>query len=110
MRPGARSASFPSRPLPSATSIGSLRASERVARRLKTRWDRSASAGETLDVVEELKRFTVDVTMLIVFGHDVNTVEQGGDVIQSELDVILPAINRRLFAAHSDLALHSHAV
>jgi cytochrome P450/nitrite reductase/ring-hydroxylating ferredoxin subunit len=71
---------------------------ERVARRLKTRWDRSASAGETLDVVEELKRFAADVTMLIVFGHDVNTVEQGGDVIQSELDVILPAINRRLFA------------
>ena len=69
-----------------------------VAARLKTRWERSASAGETLDVVEELKRFAVDVTMLIVFGHDVNTVEQGDDVIQSELGVILPAINRRLFA------------
>jgi cytochrome P450/nitrite reductase/ring-hydroxylating ferredoxin subunit len=71
---------------------------QKVAGRLKTRWDRSASAGETLDVVEELKRFAVDVTMLIVFGHDVNTVEQGDDVIQSELGVILPAINRRLFA------------
>ena len=69
-----------------------------VAARLKTRWERSASAGETLDVVEELKRFAVDVTMLIVFGHDVNTVEQGDDVIQGELGVILPAINRRLFA------------
>jgi cytochrome P450 len=69
-----------------------------VAGRLKTRWERSASAGETLDVVEELKRFAVDVIMLIVFGHDANTVEQGNDVIQSELEVILPAINRRLFA------------
>jgi cytochrome P450/nitrite reductase/ring-hydroxylating ferredoxin subunit len=69
-----------------------------VAARLKTRWERSASAGETLDVVEELKRFAVDVTMLIVFGHDVNTVEQENDVIQGELGVILPAINRRLFA------------
>ena len=49
-------------------------------------------------MVEELKRFTVDVTMLIVFGHDANTVEQEDDVIQSELEVILPAINRRLFA------------
>jgi cytochrome P450/nitrite reductase/ring-hydroxylating ferredoxin subunit len=71
---------------------------QKVAGRLKTRWDRSASAGETLDVAEELKRFAVDVTMLIVFGHDVNTVEQGDDVIQGELGVILPAINRRLFA------------
>lgn len=69
-----------------------------VAGRLKTRWERSARAGETIDVVEELKRFTVDVTMLLVFGHDANTVEQGNDVVQSELQVILPAINRRLFA------------
>src|SRR5271165_1082418 len=69
-----------------------------VARRLKTRWERSASAGETLDVAEELERFTVDVTMLLVFGHDANTVEQGDDVIQSELEVILPGISRRFFA------------
>ena len=36
--------------------------------------------------------------MLIVFGHDANTVEQEGDVIQSEFEVILPAISRRFFA------------
>jgi cytochrome P450/nitrite reductase/ring-hydroxylating ferredoxin subunit len=69
-----------------------------VAGRLNARWERSASAGETLDMVEELKRFTVDITMLIVFGHDANTIEQVNDVIQGELAVILPAINRRLFA------------
>jgi cytochrome P450/nitrite reductase/ring-hydroxylating ferredoxin subunit len=69
-----------------------------VAGRLKTRWERSASVGETLDMVEELKRFTVDITMLIVFGHDANTVEQENDLIQNELEVILPGINRRLFA------------
>ena len=69
-----------------------------VAERLKARWEKAANSGQSLDVVEELKRFTVDVTMLIVFGHDVNTVEREDDVIQSELEVILPAINRRLFA------------
>ncbi len=69
-----------------------------VAARLKARWEKAANSGQSLDVVEELKRFTVDVTMLIVFGHDVNTVEREDDVIQSELEVILPAINRRLFA------------
>jgi len=70
-----------------------------VAERLKQRWRRSAGTGETLDIVEELKRFTVDVTMLVAFGHDVNTVEQTGDVIQDELEIILPAVNRRLFAS-----------
>ncbi len=69
-----------------------------VAERLKMRWEKSAADGDVLDVVEELKRFTVDVTMLIAFGHDANTVEQADDVIQRELEVILPAINRRLVA------------
>jgi cytochrome P450/nitrite reductase/ring-hydroxylating ferredoxin subunit len=69
-----------------------------VAERLKTRWQGAATRGETLDIVEELKRFTVDVTMLIAFGHDANTVGQADDVIQRELEVILPAISRRNFA------------
>ena len=57
-----------------------------------------AEAGENLDIVDELKRFTVDVTMLIVFGYDANTVEQSDDVIQRQLEVILPGISRRIFA------------
>ena len=69
-----------------------------VAGRLKERWRRSAETGAPLDMVDELKRFTVDVTMLVAFGHDVNTVEQAGDVIQHELEIILPVVNRRLFA------------
>ncbi len=67
-----------------------------VASRLNSRWKRSA--GEPLDLVEELRRFTVDVTMLIAFGYDVNTVEQADDGIQRELEIIFPAVNRRLFA------------
>lgn len=69
-----------------------------VAARLKTRWQKSSAGGETLDIVEDLKRFTVDVTMLIVFGHDANTVEQADDVIQREIEVIFPGLNRRTFA------------
>jgi nitrite reductase/ring-hydroxylating ferredoxin subunit len=69
-----------------------------VTTRLKKRWERLADASAPLDVVEELKRFTVDVTTLITFGHDLNTVEQGDDVIQRKLELVLPAFNRRLFA------------
>jgi len=69
-----------------------------VTGRLKARWERLADAGAALDIVEELKRFTVDVTTLITFGHDVNTVEQGDDVIQRKLELVFPAFNRRLFA------------
>jgi cytochrome P450/nitrite reductase/ring-hydroxylating ferredoxin subunit len=69
-----------------------------VSERMKRRWERHATDGEVLDVVDELKRFTVDVTMLIAFGHDANTIERADDVIQRELEVILPAISRRIFA------------
>ncbi len=70
-----------------------------VAGRLQRRWERAADSGEPLDVVEELKRFTVDVTTTLTFGHDINTIEDaGGDVIQRKLELVFPAFNRRLFA------------
>ena len=69
-----------------------------VAERMKLRWEKSATRGDVLEVVEELKRFTVDVTMLIAFGYDANTVEQADHVIQQELEVVFPAISRRIFA------------
>ena len=69
-----------------------------VTRRLRARWERKAAAGAILDVAEELKRFTVDVTTALVFGHDVNTIEQDDDVIQQKLGLVFPALNRRLFA------------
>ncbi|HXX65603.1 MAG TPA: cytochrome P450, partial [Polyangiaceae bacterium] len=47
----------------------------------------------------ELKRFTVDVTTQLVFGHDLNTLEKGDeDVIQQHLELIFPAFDRRLSA------------
>ena len=70
-----------------------------VADRLKRRWDRFAEIGATVDIVEELKRFTVDVTTLITFGHDINTVEQDNDPIQRKLELVFPALHRRLFTA-----------
>jgi cytochrome P450/nitrite reductase/ring-hydroxylating ferredoxin subunit len=70
-----------------------------VADRVKRRWERAATTGEALDLVDEMKRFTVDVTMLIAFGHDANTVDATNDVIQRHLEIILPGISRRILAA-----------
>jgi cytochrome P450/nitrite reductase/ring-hydroxylating ferredoxin subunit len=68
-----------------------------VARRLLRRWGEAADAGRVLDVADELKRFTVDVTTLLVFGHDLNTLEKGDeDIIQRHLEHIFPAFARRL--------------
>jgi cytochrome P450/nitrite reductase/ring-hydroxylating ferredoxin subunit len=69
-----------------------------VGERLMRRWERSAEQGTAIDIIDELKRFTVDVTTLVTFGRDVNTVEQGQDVIQRKLELIFPAFNRRVFS------------
>ncbi len=69
-----------------------------VAERLLARWRAAAAVGEPVDITEDIKRFTVDVTMLIVFGHDANAVGRADDAIQRELEVIFPVLNRRTFA------------
>jgi len=70
-----------------------------VAERLHRRWMRSARLGLEVDLQEDFKRFTVDVTTLLAFGHDADTLEQDGDVLQRKLELVFPGMNRRLFAA-----------
>jgi len=69
-----------------------------VTGRLQQRWQRAAHEGTVLDVQRELMRFTVDVTTGLAFGHDLNTVEQDGDLIQTHLEKLLPALLRRTMA------------
>ena len=69
-----------------------------IAMRLLGRWQRDADANRTIDIVEDLKRFTVDTTTMLTFGSDVNTIESGDNVIQRHLSHVFPAFNRRLFA------------
>ena len=64
--------------------------------RLLARWRKSAAQGEAVDVARDLMRYTVDVTMRFALGHPSDTLQQDGDVIQHLLDVIFPALNRRL--------------
>jgi len=69
-----------------------------VTKRLHKRWQAFAAKGSNVDIVDELKRFTVDITMLVAFGYDVNTIEQIEDVVQDHLKMILPMVTRRIFA------------
>lgn len=69
-----------------------------VAERLRRRWERSAAAGKTVDILEDMRRFTIDVTTQLAFGHDVNAVERDDDEIQRRLELILPTFSRRLNA------------
>lgn len=70
----------------------------KMTARLKTRWDRAATAGHAVDLQKDLMRFTVDVTTELAFGYDLNTLEEKGDVLQQHLEQIMPTLNRRVLA------------
>jgi len=71
-----------------------------VAGRLRGRWERASSRGDAVDMLEDLKRFTVDVTTALTFGEDLNTLEQTGDaVVQRRLELLFPTFQRRIFAS-----------
>ncbi len=70
-----------------------------LTHRLMCRLQRAADRGEPVDVVAELMRYTVDVTMRFALGHEANTLEHDGeDVIQQHLNQIFPALARRIAA------------
>jgi cytochrome P450/nitrite reductase/ring-hydroxylating ferredoxin subunit len=69
-----------------------------IAERMRKRWGQAADRGDTLDLSEELKRFTVDVTTHLVFGYDINTLERDDNVIQKKLELLFPTFSRRLFS------------
>ncbi len=70
----------------------------RVALRLEARWRRAARAGAAVDLRADLMRYTVDAITGLAFGTETNTLEGGEDVIQRHLDLIFPALARRMFA------------
>ena len=70
----------------------------RVTGRLRSRWHRAAEVGESVNVLRDLMRYTVDVTTNLAFGYDMNTLEKEGDVIQVHLAMLLPMISRRTTA------------
>ncbi|MBV8634666.1 MAG: cytochrome P450 [Burkholderiaceae bacterium] len=70
----------------------------KVALRLRQRWSKAAQEGRAVELDDELKRYTVDIIAGLAFGTEVNTIDGGEDVIQRQMDVILPAVARRSIA------------
>jgi cytochrome P450 len=66
--------------------------------RLYRRWARAAAAGETVEMGDDLMRYTVDVTSALSFGVDPNTLEVGQDRIQQHLAAIFPVFMQRILS------------
>lgn len=69
-----------------------------ITGRLQKRWEKAADTGAEVEAQKDLMRYTVDVTTSLAFGHDMNTLETEGDIIQRHLEHLMPAISRRVTA------------
>jgi cytochrome P450 len=69
-----------------------------ITARLLIRLRQAEKKNRTLEMTEELKRYTVDVTSTLAFGEDPHTLEQERGVIQEQLALIPPALMRRVTA------------
>ena len=64
--------------------------------RLYHRLARAAREGRTLDIQQELTSYTVDVTSMLAFGHDLNTLERGDNELQGHIERVIQTSGRRL--------------
>ena len=69
-----------------------------ITTRLLRRWHSAAVQGRTVEMTDDLMRYTVDATTALAFGEDPNTIEHEGDVIQRHLARVFPMIMRRVNA------------
>jgi cytochrome P450/nitrite reductase/ring-hydroxylating ferredoxin subunit len=69
-----------------------------TAGRLRARWQRAAVAGTPVDILGDCRKFTVDATTQLAFGHDARTLDGDEDDIQRKLQAVFAPLNRRVVA------------
>ncbi|RXJ71526.1 cytochrome P450 [Veronia nyctiphanis] len=64
--------------------------------RLESRFAMLAQVGEVVELVDEFKRYTIDVTSLLAFGEDFNAIDKGETPLSASLRDVFPTINQRI--------------
>ncbi|MEV7625177.1 cytochrome P450 [Actinoplanes sp. NPDC089786] len=70
-----------------------------VTERLLRQWETAAGSGESIDVLDRMMRYTLDVTSGLAMGHDLNALENTGEGLHSRVPMLFPAFSRRINAA-----------
>ena len=66
--------------------------------RLLRNWDGFSVSGAPIDVLDQMTRYTLDVTAGLAMGHDLNSLENSGDGLHRRLPLLLSALTQRLMA------------
>lgn len=66
--------------------------------RLLARWRRQLAAGATVDMLRDLKAYTLDVTIALAMGQDINALEHEDNPLQRDIEFLFERIARRLIS------------
>ncbi len=69
---------------------------ERVTEKFHRKLQKHSKDNSSVEIQEELMRYTVDIVTTISFGYEMNTLESGEDVIQKHLSYIFPMFAKRM--------------
>ena len=67
-----------------------------LTRRLLERWQSAIAAGREVDVLRDLKAWTLDVTIWIAMGQDIDTLAHPDNPLQGDIEHIFNRMARRL--------------
>ena len=67
-----------------------------LTERLLARWQGAVGEGRRVDVLRDLKAWTLDVTISLAMGQDINTLEHPDNPLQSDIERIFNRVARRL--------------
>ncbi|GGY79264.1 cytochrome P450 [Pseudoduganella plicata] len=67
-----------------------------LTERLRLRWARAAAEGRRIDVLRDLKAWTLDVTIGLAMGHDSDTLQQEDNPLQRDIELVFARIASRL--------------
>lgn len=67
-----------------------------MTERLRRRWQLALAAGLQVDVLRDLKAYTLDVTIALSMGQDINALEHEDNPMQRDIEFLFNRIARRL--------------
>jgi cytochrome P450 len=67
-----------------------------LTERLRARWDAAIAAGKPVDVLRDLKAYTLDVTIGLAMGQDINTLELKEHPLQRDIEFLFKLVAKRL--------------
>lgn len=67
-----------------------------LTERLRLRWENAIAAGQPVDVLRDLKAYTLDVTIGLAMGQDINTLELEEHPLQRDIEFLFKLVAKRL--------------